>query len=76
MVATHRPRWRQRRGRVGRFPRRWSSPTIPTRPRRPREVSEMVYALVAAGVALVLIGAAVGWAVTVRGPARWCGWCG
>ena len=35
----------------------------------------MVFAFVVA-VAALLVGVFVGWAVTVRGPARWCGWCG
>ena len=32
--------------------------------------------LVVVAVVALLVGAAVGWAVTVRGPARWCGRCG
>jgi hypothetical protein len=32
--------------------------------------------LAVVAVVALLVGAAVGWAVTVRGPARWCGRCG
>jgi hypothetical protein len=32
--------------------------------------------LVVVAVVALLVGAVVGWAVTVRGPARWCGRCG
>lgn len=36
----------------------------------------MALALVAVAIVALLVGAVVGWAWTVRGPARWCGECG